>query len=109
MENTNIITVCAGCFDSNSTIIKCGKIKVDEGIWRTEEEVARENPLLYSQYLTAIKDKRLSHGYCPTCYQITISGLELSEQEESAKKSNHLEQKANSEIWPLEMPLEFIR
>jgi len=46
---------------------ECARIKVDDEL---EKWISRDdNPELYDRYIEAYRDMKLSHGYCPRCYE----------------------------------------
>lgn len=57
MENREILTICC----------ECKKIAVDKehGMWLAEDV----SPRLYQKYMEAFPKDKISHGYCPECFE----------------------------------------
>jgi len=60
IEDEDFLTVCS--------FRECARIRIDDGkdVWISREE----NQVLYDQYMKSYGDlMKLSHGYCPGCYE----------------------------------------
>jgi len=49
----------------------CKSIKIDDGLWLDKEIDSR----LYDKFIKKYESK-LSHGYCPPCYEVALNQLE---------------------------------
>jgi hypothetical protein len=67
-QELEIMTICC--------ILDCKRIKLDEFIWKTEDELENEFPEIYKRYTIVRDNRRLSHGYCPECYKKFMDELD---------------------------------